>query len=44
MDYQAINRDNWDSRADVHLCARGYVLDKVADPFPASFTLVARLV
>lgn len=32
MDHRAINRDNWDSRADVHLCARGYALDKVADP------------
>ena len=44
MDHQAINRDNWDSRAYVHLSARGYAPDKVADPFPASFTLVARLV
>ena len=32
MDHQAINRDNWDSRADVHLSTRGYALDKVADP------------
>ena len=32
MDHQAINRDNWDSRADVHLSARGYAPDKVADP------------
>lgn len=32
MDYRAINRDNWDSRADIHLGARGHAPDKVADP------------
>jgi len=44
LDHRAINRDNWDSRSDVQVGAKGYALDKVADPFPASFTLVARLV
>lgn len=32
MDHRAINRGNWDSRADIHLGARGHAPDKVADP------------
>ena len=32
MDHRAINRSNWNSRADIHVGARSYALKKVADP------------
>lgn len=32
MDHLAINRANWDARADVHVGSRGYEVDRVTDP------------